>query len=76
MTSWVLVKEGPEKARERWLGTGPYGKRAERDYAPGYASLLARDNDLTVGADLKRLQDNALHLRALIDLNHPLAERV
>lgn len=73
-TSWALVAGGPEKARERWLGGGRERKMAERDYAPGYARLLAGDRDFAAGVDLRRLQDNALRLRALIDLARPLAE--
>jgi len=72
-TSWALVMQGPEKAREQWAGS-PRSKRAERDYAPGYARLLARDRDFDAGADLAALQANALHLRALIDLARPLGD--
>jgi exodeoxyribonuclease V gamma subunit len=72
-TSWALVMHGPEKAREQWAGS-PRSKRAERDYAPGYARLLARDRDFDAGADLAALHANAVHLRALIDLGRPLGD--
>ena len=72
-TSWALVARGPDKAREQWAGS-PRSKKAERDYAPGYARLLAGDRDFNAGADAKLLQDNAQHLRALIDLAHPLGD--
>jgi hypothetical protein len=66
------VHGGPEKARERWLGTR--GNKGEREYAPGYARLLARGRDLAEGADLHVLLRNAQQLSALIDLQRPLAE--
>jgi exodeoxyribonuclease V gamma subunit len=72
-TSWALVTHGPDKAREQWAGS-PRSKRAERDYAPGYAHLLAGDRDFGAGADLATLQANALHLRSLIDLARPLGD--
>ena len=72
-TSWALVARGPDKAREQWAGS-PRSKKAERDYAPGYARLLAGDHDFNAGADAKLLQDNAQRLRALIDLAHQLGE--
>jgi exodeoxyribonuclease V gamma subunit len=72
-TSWALVTHGPDKAREQWAGS-PRSKRAERDYAPGYARLLARDRDFDAGADLAALHANALRLRALIDLARPLGD--
>jgi exodeoxyribonuclease V gamma subunit len=72
LTSWTLAKDGPQKARERWLGTR--ANKAERDYEPGYAGLLGRDNDLFDGTNLAQLHANAIRLRALIDLMHPLME--
>ncbi|HSC11012.1 MAG TPA: exodeoxyribonuclease V subunit gamma [Rhodanobacteraceae bacterium] len=72
-TSWALVTHGPEKAREQWAGSAR-SKRAERDYAPGYARLLARDRDFDAGVDLAALHANALHLRSLIDLERPLGD--
>jgi exodeoxyribonuclease V gamma subunit len=71
-TSWAMVHGGPEKARERWLGTR--GNKGEREYAPGYARLLARGRDFAVGVDLHDLLRNAQQLSALIDLQRPLAE--
>jgi len=70
-TSWALVTAGPEKARECWLGMR--GKKGERDYAPGYARLLAGARDFAADADFTRLFANARYLRALIDLSRPLA---
>jgi exodeoxyribonuclease V gamma subunit len=71
-TSWAVVNGGPEKARERWLGTR--NLKGEREYAPGYARLLAGERDLAEGADLAALLRNAQKLSALIDLQRPLAE--
>jgi len=71
-TSWAIVTGGPEKARERWLGTR--GNKGEREYAPGYARLLARGRDFAEGVDLHDLLRNAQQLSALIDLQRPLAE--
>jgi exodeoxyribonuclease V gamma subunit len=73
VTSWTLLNENLAKARERWFG-GAWKKMAERDYAPGYADLLARDNDLFEGANLVQMQANARALRALIDLDRPLKD--
>jgi exodeoxyribonuclease V gamma subunit len=72
-TSWALVARGPDKAREQWAGS-PRSKKAERDYAPGYARLLAGDRDFNAGIDARLLQDNAQHLRVLIDLARPLGD--
>jgi exodeoxyribonuclease V gamma subunit len=71
-TSWALAVHGPEKASEQWLGAR--GKKAEREYAPGYARLLAGDRDFGAGEDLAALQANARRLRALIDLERPLGD--
>jgi len=71
-TSWAIVHGGPDKARERWLGTRNI--KGERDYAPGYARLLAGERDFAEGADLAALLRNAQRLGALIDLQRPLAE--
>jgi len=71
-TSWAIVHGGPEKARERWLGTR--NLKGERDYAPGYARLLAGERDFAEGADLAALLRNAQRLGALIDLQRPVAE--
>jgi exodeoxyribonuclease V gamma subunit len=71
-TSWAVVNDGPDKARERWLGTR--SNKGERDYAPGYARLLAGEREFAEGADLHALLRNAQRLSALIDLQRPLAE--
>jgi len=71
-TSWALAMRGPDKARDQWVGAR--GKKAERDYAPGYARLLAGERDFSAGADLAALQANALRLRALIDLERQLED--
>jgi exodeoxyribonuclease V gamma subunit len=63
---------GPDKARDQWVGAR--GKTAERDYAPGYARLLAGDRDFCAGTDAKLLHDNAQRLRDLIDLAHSLGD--
>jgi exodeoxyribonuclease V gamma subunit len=70
-TSWAAV-HSIDKAREKWLGTR--SARAERDYAPGYARLLVGDRDFSDGEDIAALHAAALQLRALIDLNRPLAD--
>jgi len=72
-TSWAIVHGGPEKARERWLGTR--NAKGERDYAPGYARLLAGERDFAEGADLAALLRNAQRLGSLIDLQRPIMEQ-
>ena len=69
-TSWAVVTGGPDKAREQWLGARKKNE-GERDYAPGYARLLAGDRDFSAGADAAALHANAVHLRRLIDLARP-----
>lgn len=45
-TSWRALQEGQEKAVSAWQGNG-YNAVGERDYAPGYARMLAGALDLT-----------------------------
>jgi exodeoxyribonuclease V gamma subunit len=73
VTSWAAATSDAEAARQKWLGG--FNNRAERDYAPGYARLLAGDREFGDGddADFKALQDNAARLYTLIDLSFPLA---
>jgi len=50
--------------------SGGYETRGERDYAPGYARLLARDIDFAPdGEDYRLLRRNARELHALITLS-------
>ncbi|HTA64655.1 MAG TPA: exodeoxyribonuclease V subunit gamma, partial [Xanthomonadaceae bacterium] len=71
-TSWAAAS-GPEDMTIAWQGSGgSYGSVGERDYAPGYAKLLAG----MAGLDATWLQDEALsdsanRLRALIELRAP-----
>lgn len=52
--------------------TGNERSAGERDYAPGYARVLAGEIDFAEGTDARReLDEAALHLRALIDLEIP-----
>jgi exodeoxyribonuclease V gamma subunit len=72
-TSWTAVMDGIEAAAERWKGaTGPYGKRGEREYTPGYARLLAGEREFGAGPDGAALLANAQRLQALINLALPL----
>jgi len=65
-SSWAAASRSQAEVREKWAGS--FGKMAERDYAPGYARLLAGDRDFSDESDFAALQTNAAHLRALIDL--------
>jgi exodeoxyribonuclease V gamma subunit len=72
-TSWAAVGGGIEAATERWKGGGgPFGKRGEREYTPGYARLLAGEREFDAGPDAEALLANALRLHALINLGLPL----
>jgi len=72
-TSWAADRQDPEAARKRWIGGGQYDKRGEREYTPGYALTLAGEREFGGGADGTALVQNAERLRALINLNLPLA---
>ena len=65
-TSWVARAGDIEAARQVWIG-GEYSL-GERDYAPGYARLLAGDREFDEGADWRELQAHARHLESLISL--------
>ncbi len=75
-TSWASLDERLDSAQNAWTGSGG---RGERDYAPGYAWLLAGDADFSPGHPaFAELQALALHLRTLLDLTtdravHPRA---
>lgn len=72
-TSWAALGDDPGVATREWSG-GEYAL-GERDYAPGYASLLAGERDFADGADRDELVRNAAHLRALIELDVTDTER-
>jgi len=73
-TSWAAVQGGIEAAAKRWSGsTDPFGKRGEREYAPGYARLLAGEREFDAGAAADALLENAERLQSLINLALPLA---
>jgi len=73
-TSWAAVMGGISAAAERWQGSsGPYGKRGEREYTPGYARLLAGEREFDDATDGAALLENARRLQALINLAIPLA---
>lgn len=65
-TSWAALGDADAASRE-WRG-GDY-VHGERDYAPGYAALLAGERDFAAGADRDALLEHARHLRALIQLD-------
>ncbi|KRE97023.1 hypothetical protein ASG87_00180 [Frateuria sp. Soil773] len=66
-TSWAALDEKPEAAQWAWEGDFATG---ERDYAPGYARLLAGDAHFEPGhPDHAALQALARRLAALIDLS-------
>lgn len=66
-TSSAAVPGDSGAASAAWLGSGDFSS-GERDYAPGYARLLAGDRDFADGEDLKELCANAEYLRGVIDL--------
>ncbi|GAA0718670.1 exodeoxyribonuclease V subunit gamma [Dokdonella soli] len=73
-TSWAAAS-GKDDARlaATWIASGDHGT-GERDYAPGYAALLARDARFEPGqADLESLKRIARQLHALISFE-PVAE--
>jgi len=65
LSSWFAATKDADATRERWLGS--FKLRGERDYAPGYARLLAGEREFD-GADFEILRENALHLSGLIEL--------
>lgn len=71
-TSWAALKDAPDAATQAWLGGDFLG--GERDYAPGYAHLLAGERAFDDDDDYDELRAHAEHLRALIDLDAPASE--
>ena len=65
-TSWAAATQDADAAGAQWLGD--FGRRAERDYAPGFARLLAGDREFD-GAGFEVLRENAVLLFNLIDLD-------
>jgi exodeoxyribonuclease V gamma subunit len=66
-TSWAALGDDPGAACREWTG-GDYAL-GERDYAPGYASLLAGERDFSDAVDRDELRRHAAHLRALIQID-------
>jgi exodeoxyribonuclease V gamma subunit len=71
LASWAALDGEAAAVRARWLGQR--GMTGERDYAPGYARLLAGEREFDDGADFAALCANATALHALTDLGQPLA---
>jgi len=71
-TSWTALAGEVGRTSRTWRGDG-YGI-GERDYAPGYAALLAGDRDFGEEADFDLLYANARHLEELIRVDVPSAE--
>ena len=71
-TSWAALDERPDRAQQTWAGS--FGHPGERDYAPGYAWLLAGDADFSPGQPaFVELQAFAERLRHLINLHVAVA---
>ncbi|MGN6282453.1 exodeoxyribonuclease V subunit gamma [Frateuria sp.] len=71
-TSWAALDERLDKAQQAWAGS--HGHPGERDYAPGYAWLLAGDADFSPDQPaFAELQAFAQRLLGLINLNVALA---
>ena len=64
-TSSVVAPAQPQSASAIWLGSD--NAMGERDYAPGYARMLAGDRNFDDGVDFQQLCANAAQLRSLID---------
>jgi exodeoxyribonuclease V gamma subunit len=65
-TSWAALDDKPEAARQAWEGQGQ--GTGERDYAPGYARLLAGEANFADGQPQHaKLLALALRLAHLID---------
>ena len=64
--SWAALGGDARAVRATWCGSDH--AVGERDYAPGYARVLAGERDFGEGRDYVLLRANAAHLRALIDL--------
>jgi exodeoxyribonuclease V gamma subunit len=76
-SSWEAATRGIAAAALRWQGSGgDFGRVGERDYAPGYARLLAGGLELAPGTpDADALLAIAGRLHALIGLDvEPVAE--
>lgn len=71
-TSWAALDERADKAQQTWAGS--FGHPGERDYAPGYAWLLAGDADFSPDQPaFVELQAFAARLLRLITLNVAVA---
>lgn len=71
-TSWAALDERPDRAQQTW--TGSFGHPGERDYAPGYAWLLAGEADFSPDQPaFAGLQALAARLLRLINLNLAVA---
>jgi exodeoxyribonuclease V gamma subunit len=71
-TSWAALDERPDRAQQTWAGS--LGHPGERDYAPGYAWLLAGEADFSPDQPaFAELQALAARLLRLINLNLAVA---
>lgn len=66
-TSWLALGDDKDAPTREWIGGEHHV--GERDYAPGYARLLAGERDFSDGADRVELSRHAAHLRALIEFD-------
>lgn len=66
-TSWAALDGDAAEVGQAWAGGDHH--TGERDYAPGYAQLLAGERDFADTGDLTALVRNALRLHALVDLD-------
>jgi exodeoxyribonuclease V gamma subunit len=71
-TSWKALDGDPAAVSHVWIGGDHHV--GERDYAPGYARLLAGERDFTAAADHAELHRQALRLREWIGLGPASAE--
>ena len=65
--SWLALGDDADAASREWVGSDHHV--GERDYAPGYARLLAGERDFSDAGDHAELARHAAHLRALIELD-------
>ncbi len=68
-TSWVALKGEPDAVSKAWLGAEQ--SLGERDYAPGYAHLLAGERDFGEGDEFDQLSRHAQRLADLIGFEQP-----
>ena len=66
-TSWLALGDDADAASREWVGGDHH--LGERDYAPGYARLLAGERDFSDMHDRAELARHAAHLRSLIEFD-------